>query len=85
MRHLISINQPSQDIFKLWSSLHLEGWNTDDQNLPTGWRRKTISSKPKFLSPMMDVISSTDHLKKHIVKTQNEYSNEDVAKVMRLN
>ena len=28
------------DIFKVWNTLDLEGWLTDEEHLPTGWKRK---------------------------------------------
>ena len=71
-------------IFNLWNKLHLEGWVNDEENLPSGWRRRFISSSNsfEFLSPLMDVISSTEEFCKFI-KTNSDISKIDVEKVLK--
>lgn len=43
--HMILDKYPPTDIFKLWNMLHLEGWVTDDDSLPMGWKRKHMKDK----------------------------------------
>ena len=71
-------------IFNLWNKLHLEGWVNDEENLPSGWRRRFISSSNsfEFLSPLMEVISSTEEFCKFI-KTNSDISKIDVEKVLK--
>ena len=80
---MIKNQQTPTDIFKLWNTLHLEGWVCDDLNLTSGWRRKYFpsDSQYQYLSPMMDVVVA-DELKKQIT-LENDYSQEDVEKVAK--
>ena len=66
------------DIFKMWNTLHLEGWISDDENLPTGWKRKFFSAENQhhYLSPMMEVVTSSDTLL-DIVKKSKDYHRAD--------
>ena len=56
---MIRNNSSPSDIFKLWNTLHVEGW-LEDVNLPTGWKRKYLprSAAHYFLSPLMEVFRS---------------------------
>merc|ERR1712129_245156 len=70
------------NIFKLWNTLHIEGWISDEENLPTGWKRKFFSDKNRYnyLSPMMEVVKSTNTLL-YIVKDGKEYTEEEIKRV----
>jgi len=70
------------DIFSLWSTLHLDGWMSDEDNLPTGWKIKyfTDLSRHHYLSPMMEVVESTQELL-NIVEAGKEYTLAEVDKV----
>ena len=54
---LIKEQRSPEDIFKLWSTLHRDGWEADEERLPTGWKKKYFPSQGCFhyLSPMMQV------------------------------
>ena len=80
--HMIHTQQAPVDIFKLWNTLHLEGWVSDDENLPSGWRKKYHSPDQgyHYLSPMMEVVVVESDLKKH-VSADNNCSEEDIKKV----
>ena len=54
---LIKEQRSPGDIFKLWSTLHRDGWKADEERLPTGWKKKYFASEASFhyLSPMMKV------------------------------
>ena len=80
--HMIKCGCTPTDIFKLWNTLHLEGWVTDEENLPTGWKRKYFEDKARhhYLSPMMEVVKSVNSLLK-IVKTGKEYTAEEIRRV----
>ena len=79
---MIKERHSSQDIFKIWSTLHTEGWVSDDQHLPRGWKRKFIKEKKDYfyLSPMMEVVKSSRKLL-NIVTTSSDYELSDVEKV----
>ena len=81
IEHMIKQQQSPVDIFKLWSDLHLEGWHCDDQNLPSGWRRKIVetSGRYEYLSPLMEVITSSEEFLKHIERS-SDYSEQDLNK-----
>ena len=81
---LIKENCPPSDIFKLWNTLHLEGWKDDTDNLPTGWKRKTSDDGHQFLSPMMEEVKSQQALRRLFMENELDYSNEDFNKVMKL-
>jgi len=78
---MIKDHNSPRDIFRLWNTLHLEGWISDDENLPIGWKRKFFSEQNQhhYLSPMMEVVTSSQALLKH-VKESNDYKAE-VGKV----
>ena len=80
--HMIKENYTPTDIFKLWNTLHLEGWVGDDENLPTGWKRKYFPEKNVFhyLSPMMQIATSGNSLL-DLVKERNDYTETEIAKV----
>ena len=79
---LIKNQQSPDDIFKMWSNLHLEGWVCDEDNLPSGWRRKYQEELRTYhyLSPLMDVIKTPSSLLKHM-ELSPDYSAEDIVKV----
>ena len=54
---LIKEQRSPEDIFKLWSTLHRDGWEADEEKLPTSWKKKYFPSQGCFhyLSPMMQV------------------------------
>ena len=72
------------DIFKLWNTLHLEGW-LEDVNLPTGWKRKYLprSAAHYFLSPLMEVFRSKRELREFMINN-NDYTNEDIENIENL-
>ena len=83
LQHMIEHEQSPMDIFNLWSTLHLEGWVNDEENLPSGWRRRFISLRNsfEFLSPLMEIISSIEEFSQFI-KTNSDFSEIDVEKVL---
>ena len=74
---MIKNHHTPKDIFKMWNTLHLEGWISDDENLPIGWKRKFFSEQNQhhYLSPMMEVISSSEAFLKHVSES-NDYKGE---------
>lgn len=80
---LIKENYPPSDIFKLWNTLHMEGWKDDSDNLPTGWKRKVSDDKDQFLSPLMEEVTSKQGLRKLFIKNELDYSVDDFNKVMK--
>ena len=80
---MIKNSQSSTDIFTMWNSLSLEGWVSDEDHVPRGWRRKTSKEGDIFLSPMMETIKTCERMLS-ILKTNKEYSEEDVAKFEKL-
>ena len=80
--HMIKENYSPSDIFKLWNNLHLEGWVSDDENLPTGWKRKRMTDRRTYhyLSPMMEVVKSSAALL-NVVEKGKEYSDEELVRV----
>ena len=80
---MIKNSQSSTDIFTMWNSLSLEGWVSDEDHLPRGWRRKASKEADMFLSPLMETIKTCDRMLR-ILKTNKEYSEEDVAKFEKL-
>jgi hypothetical protein len=58
---LIREHYSPSDIFRLWSTLHREGWQGDEAALPTGWQRKWFAGEGRYhyLSPMMEVVRGT--------------------------
>ena len=80
--HMIKEKFPPSDIFKLWSTLHIEGW-LEHKLLPTGWKRKYYSSDStfQFLSPMMEMFTSVQHLKDHFKQQPEQYSEQDLENV----
>ena len=81
---LIRENYPPSDIFKLWNTLHLEGWKDDNANLPTGWKRRVSDEGDQFLSPLMEEVTSQQALRRLFMENELDYSNEDFNKVMKL-
>ena len=78
---MIKESQSSSNIFTMWNSLDAEGWISDEEHLPRGWRRKHVEDLQKnwFLSPMMEVVRSSGRLL-NILKSSNEYQKQDVKK-----
>ena len=81
--YMIKNSQSSTDIFTMWNSLSLEGWVSDEDHLPRGWRRKTSKKGDMFLSPLMETIKTCDRMLS-ILKKNKDYSDEDVAKFEKL-
>ena len=79
---MIKERHSSQDIFKIWTTLHTEGWVSDESYLPRGWKRKYISNKKThfYLSPMMEVVKSSAKLL-DIVSSSSDYDIKDVEKI----
>ena len=82
MRAMIETKQSSDDIFRMWKSLDLEGWVCDEGYLPPGWRRKYSdeSKTHTYLSPLMEVIQSSKAFLKYI-ENSSDYNNDDIKKV----
>jgi len=78
--HMIKEKYSPTDIFKLWNTLHLDGWVTDENNLPTGWKRKSEKNTYHYLSPMMEVVKTGEALL-DIVRKGRDYSEEEVKRV----
>ena len=78
--HMIKEKYSPTDIFKLWNTLHLDGWMTDEDNLPTGWKRKSEKNSYHYLSPMMEVVKTGEALL-DIVRKGRDYSKEEVSRV----
>ena len=80
---LIKNKYSPDDIFKLWSSLHHDGWNDDKENLPTGWKKKYVNESQSyhFLSPLMDEIKSKEELSQFIKCNTSEYKDFDISKI----
>jgi len=82
---MIKENFDPHAIFKMWSTLHFEGWVTDDR-LPRGWR---VRSKDRlkdnwqfyFLSPQMEIFKSNKAVLDYITSQSDTYSQEDYEKV----
>ena len=74
-----------EDIFKLWNTLHLDGWLDDAENLPTGWKKKRFSDTDTYhyLSPLMEEVTSKNKLLDIILGNESDYSKSDIAKVRR--
>ena len=74
-----------EDIFKLWNTLHLDGWLDDAENLPTGWKKKRFSDTDTYhyLSPLMEEVTSKNKLLDIILGNESDYSKSDIAKVKR--
>ena len=80
---MISNQQSPEEIYQMWSGLHVEGWVCDEVNLPAGWRRKqmTVDSRGyNYLSPLMEVINSSEALLEHMMKSK-DYSSEEIKNV----
>ena len=80
---MIQENYPPSDIFKLWNTLHLEGWLDDPDNLPTGWKKKSSDDGDHFLSPLMEEITSKQALRRLFIENELDYSDEDFNKVIK--
>ena len=70
-----------EDIFRLWSSLAVEGWESDEANLPREWRRRydPATRSHHYLSPMMDIVTSEAEL---LSLVEDGYTQEDRGKVI---
>ena len=74
-----------QAIFKMWSTLSVEGW-VPDERLPKGWR---VRSKDRlkdnwqfyFLSPQMEIFKSNKAVLDYISSQSDTYTQEDFDKV----
>jgi len=83
---MIKENFDPQSIFRMWSTLDVEGWVTDDDRLPKGWR---VRSKDRlkdnwqfyFLSPQMEIFKSNKSVLDYISGQPDVYSPEDYQKV----
>jgi len=60
IERLIKDNHSPEEIFKLWGTLDLEGWMSDNKNIPLGWKSKYFPELEQFhyLSPLMQVVKS---------------------------
>ena len=60
IKYLINNEVSHECIMSLWDTLDMEGWMTDDRNLPPGWKSKydLDSSQFQYLSPLMDVVEA---------------------------
>ena len=72
-----------EGIFKLWNTLHLDGWLDDPEHLPTGWKKKSFSGTFHFLSPLMEEITGTEALLEHLQRNISDYDSHDVNKVKK--
>jgi len=79
LHFLISEHYKPEDIYKLWITLHEDGWIVD-RNLPTGWRRKTENSTFAILSPMMQVFNNWNDLSDYI-SSSPELTPSEVSKL----
>ena len=75
---MIKNHSPPSDIFKLWNTLHLEGW-VESVNLPPGWKRKyfPLTSTYQFLSPMMEVYRTKQKLREFMIDNK-DFTNTDI-------
>ena len=86
IENMIKENYDPHAIFKMWSTLDVEGWVTDDDRLPKGWR---VRSKDRlkdnwqfyFLSPQMEIFKSNKSVLDYIASQADTYSSEDFEKV----
>merc|ERR1711953_912913 len=86
IENMIKENYDPHAIFKMWSTLDVEGWVTDDDRLPKGWR---VRSKDRlkdnwqfyFLSPQMEIFKSNKSVLDYIASQSDTYSSEDFEKV----
>jgi len=80
--HMIKEQFAPSDIFKLWNTLHVEGW-LEHKLLPTGWKRKYFSSDSTFqyLSPMMEVFSSVQDVVDYFRGKSEQYTEQDLKNV----
>ena len=64
VQFMIEAGCPPEDIFRLWSSLDVEGWQSDEASLPREWRRRydPATRSHHYLSPMMDIVTSEAEL-----------------------
>ena len=81
---MIQNNSSPSDIFKLWNTLHLEGW-MQNAHLPTGWKRKYFQNtrSNQFLSPMMEVFTSKQKLREFMINNK-DYTNKDIKNLDQL-
>ena len=83
---MIKENYDPHAIFKMWSTLDVEGWVTDDDRLPKGWR---VRSKDRLkdnwqfysTSPQMEIFKSNKSVLDYIASQSDTYSSEDFEKV----
>ena len=83
--YMIKGSQSSSEIFTMWNSLDVEGWISDEDHLPRGWRRKCMSGDRRnfhFLSPMMEVVQSSKRMQE-LLKSGKDYGKSDVSKFER--
>ena len=80
--NMIKEHYSPTDICRLWNTLDRDGWISDDENLPAGWKKKFFPSESKhhYLSPMMEVVTSSIALL-DLVKNSKDYSQEELRKV----
>ena len=85
IEYVIKENYDPQVIYKMWNTLDVEGWVTEDR-LPKGWR---VRSKDRlkdnwqfyFLSPQMEVFKSNKAVLDHMSALKDTYSEDDYQKV----
>ena len=64
VRCLIKEGEKPESVIKLWETLDMEGWMTDDRNLPPGWKSKydLDTSHFQYLSPLMEVVAKPEEV-----------------------
>ena len=80
--HLIREQSSPAHIFRLWNTLHKEGWEGDETALPTGWKMRFYPEEGRhhYLSPLMEVVRGTEALQQ-LVSRGKEYSEEERGRV----
>ena len=86
IEHMIKENFDPHCIYKMWSTLDTEGWVTDEDRLPKGWR---VRSKDRlkdnwqfyFLSPQMEIFKSNKAVLDFISAQKDTYTDDDFQKV----
>merc|ERR1719211_618250 len=86
IENMIKENYDPHAIFKMWSTLDVEGWVTDDDRLPKGWR---VRSKDRlkdnwqfyFLSPQMEIFKSIKACLEYLTAQTDTYNQEDYDKM----
>ena len=86
IEYMIKEDYEPQTIFRMWSTLETEGWVTDNDRLPKGWR---VRSKERlkdnwqfyFLSPQMEIFKSNKAVLDFISAQKDTYTEDDFHRV----